>query len=72
MDMSSPFYVRESEKDYKTKEGKELQKVEAQATSQNLKLPTELGHFGRSLLHIPKLPRLQKVKRHSVPKGEKL
>ena len=68
MDMSSPFYVRESEKDYKTKEGKELQK----AANQNLKLPTELGHFGRSLLQIPKLPRLQKVKRHSVPKGEKL
>ena len=72
MDMSSPFYVRESEKDYKTKEAKELQKVEAQTANQNLKLPTELGHFGRSLLQIPKLPRLQKVKRHSVPKGEKI
>ena len=67
MDMSSPFYVRESEIDYKTKEAKELQKTEAQPTNQNLKLPTELGHFGRSLL--PKLPRLQKIKRHSVPKG---
>ena len=68
MDMSSSIYVRESEIIYKTKEAKELQMVEAQ----NLKLPKELDHLGRSLLLKPKLPRLQKVKRHSVPKGEKL
>ena len=72
MDMSSTFYVRESEIDYKTKEAKELQKKKAQTANQNLKLPTELGHFGRSLLQIPKLPRLQKIKKHSVPKGEKI
>ena len=69
MDMSSPFYVRESEIDYKTKEAKELQKTEAQTANQNLKLQTELGHFGRSLLLKPKLPRLQKIKKHSIPKG---
>ena len=67
MDMSSPFYVRESEIDYKTKEAKELQKTEAQTANQNLKLPTELGNLGRSLL--TKLPRLQKIKRHSIAKG---
>ena len=72
MDMSSTFYVRESEIDYKTKEAKELQKKKAQTANQNLKLPTELGHFGRSLLQIPKLPRLQKIKKHSVSKGEKI
>ena len=65
MDMSSSIYVRESEIIYKTKEAKELQMVEAQ----NLKLPKELGHLGRSLLLKPKLPRLQKIKRHSIPKG---
>ena len=69
MEMSSPFYVRESEIDYRTKEAKELQKEEAQIANQNLKLPTEVG---RSLLQIPKLPRLKKIKRHSVPKGEKI
>ena len=72
MEMSSPFHVTESEIDYKTKEAKELQKETAQTANQNLKLPKKLGHLGRSLLKIPKLPRLQKIKRHSVPKGEKI
>ena len=69
MDMSSPFYVMESEIDYKPKEAKKIKKEKAQPTNQDLKLPTELGHFGRSLRQTPKLPRMQKIKRHSVPKG---
>ena len=69
MEISSPFCERESEIDYKTKEAKELQKKEAQTANQNLKLPTELGHFSRSFLQKPKLPRLQKIKRHSIAKG---
>jgi hypothetical protein len=67
MDMSSPFYVMESEIDYKPKEAKKIQKEKAQPTNQDLKLPTKLGHFSRSLL--PKLPRLQKIKKHSIAKG---
>ena len=69
MDMSSSIYIRESEIIYKTKEAKELQMVEAQSANQNLKLPKELGHLGRSLLLKPKLPRLQKIKRHSITIG---
>ena len=50
----------------------ELQEEEAQTANQNLKLPKEFSHFGKSLLQVPKLPRLQKIKRHSATKGEKI
>ena len=77
MELSSPFHENDAQIEYKvdhegTREPKELQEKKAQTPNQNLKLSTQLDHFSRTLQQKPKLTRLQKIKRHSIPKGGKV